>query len=123
MLKSTTGVCVLRVWDGVLQYLEMERTLLPPSPETVEDLRLVMGAKKLVSWSYRTAPELMVRLPLRLPGEFTVIDFSLANTSGFTYIATEQQTTDIAKPTRRVKIAWIALCVVMILLYLFFNGH
>ncbi|MGZ3762574.1 MAG: sodium:solute symporter family transporter [Mucilaginibacter sp.] len=51
------------------------------------------------------------------------IVISLANGSGFTYIATEQQTSDIARPTRRVKIAWIALVIVMVLLYLFFNGH
>jgi len=48
---------------------------------------------------------------------------SLANTSGFKYVASEEQSTEIAKPTRRVKIAWVALCIVMVLLYLFFNGH
>ncbi|WP_207422546.1 SLC5 family protein [Desertivirga brevis] len=46
---------------------------------------------------------------------------SLTDKTPQVYIADE--TVVIAKPTRRVKIAWAALVVVMVLLYLIFTGH
>jgi SSS family solute:Na+ symporter len=39
------------------------------------------------------------------------------------YVATAEQTAEIAKPTKKVKVAWAMLCVVMVILYIIFNGH
>jgi SSS family solute:Na+ symporter len=48
---------------------------------------------------------------------------SVLDPSPTLYVATEQQTADIAKPTKKVKLAWAMLCVVMVILYIIFNGH
>jgi SSS family solute:Na+ symporter len=39
------------------------------------------------------------------------------------YIAQESEAENTSKPTRRVKVAWVLLTIVMIALYLIFNGH
>jgi SSS family solute:Na+ symporter len=51
------------------------------------------------------------------------IIISLLDSTPTTYQPTEQETSNIAKPTKKVKIAWALLVVVMIILYLIFNGH
>jgi SSS family solute:Na+ symporter len=48
---------------------------------------------------------------------------SLADRSPVVYQPGMAATEYILKPARRVKIAWILLVVVMICLYLIFNGH
>ena len=48
---------------------------------------------------------------------------SLLDRDPTVYLATELQTAAIQKPTTRVWISWAALAVVMVALYLFFNGH
>jgi SSS family solute:Na+ symporter len=53
----------------------------------------------------------------------SAVVISLLDANPTLYVATEQQTADIAKPTKKVKIAWAMLCLVMVVLYLIFNGH
>jgi len=48
---------------------------------------------------------------------------SLADRSPVIYIQDKQVAANIIKPTKRVKIAWLVLAIVMICLYLIFNGH
>lgn len=54
---------------------------------------------------------------------FAAVIISLLDTSPIIYTASDLETSKIAKPTRRVKIAWALLVIVMIFLYLIFNGH
>lgn len=51
------------------------------------------------------------------------IVISLLDSSPTIYKPTEQETSNIAKPTKKVKIAWTLLVIVMVILYLIFNGH
>jgi len=48
---------------------------------------------------------------------------SLVDPNPVRYVATDEDTASIAKPTKRVKLAWTLLVIVMVCLYLFFNGH
>ena len=48
---------------------------------------------------------------------------SLLDRSPRVYRATQEELDNIAKPTRRVKVLWASLTVVMIILYIIFNGH
>ncbi|WP_237073702.1 sodium:solute symporter family transporter [Mucilaginibacter mali] len=48
---------------------------------------------------------------------------SLLDPNPVRYTDTAEQAADIAKPTKKVKIAWAMLCVVMVILYIVFNGH
>ncbi|WP_316829886.1 sodium:solute symporter family transporter [Pedobacter aquatilis] len=51
------------------------------------------------------------------------IAISLFDRSPSVYIANDEHEANIEKPDRTVWVAWIALAVVMVVLYLFFNGH
>jgi SSS family solute:Na+ symporter len=48
---------------------------------------------------------------------------SLLDSAPIIYKADAETVSNIAKPTKRVKIAWASLVVVMVILYIIFNGH
>ncbi|WP_443939406.1 sodium:solute symporter family transporter [Pedobacter sp. MW01-1-1] len=48
---------------------------------------------------------------------------SIFDTAPTVYVETASDKAEIEKPTKNVWISWIALTIVMIILYLFFNGH
>jgi len=48
---------------------------------------------------------------------------SLLDRSPSIYTVNEEHQANIEKPARTVWISWIALAIVMVALYLFFNGH
>lgn len=47
----------------------------------------------------------------------------LTDKSSKKYVATQEDLDNIVKPTKRVKILWASLSIVMVILYLIFNGH
>jgi SSS family solute:Na+ symporter len=51
------------------------------------------------------------------------VAISLLDTSPEIYKPNASEIGRIAKPTKRVKLAWTLLTIVMIVLYLIFNGH
>jgi SSS family solute:Na+ symporter len=48
---------------------------------------------------------------------------SLFDKAPTVYVAEQSEIHNTSKPTRRVKIAWALLTIVMIALYFIFNGH
>jgi SSS family solute:Na+ symporter len=53
----------------------------------------------------------------------SAILISLLDKNPVVYQANSSETDVTAKPSRRVKIAWLLLAVVMVILYFIFNGH
>jgi SSS family solute:Na+ symporter len=53
----------------------------------------------------------------------TAIVVSLLDSSPEIYQPNEQEISNIAKPAKQVKLAWALLSVVMVVLYIIFNGH
>jgi SSS family solute:Na+ symporter len=54
---------------------------------------------------------------------FLAVVISMLDRSPSVYQVNEEHEANIEKPDRTVWISWIALAIVMVLLYLFFNGH
>jgi SSS family solute:Na+ symporter len=79
----------------------------------------VLPPSKYTFWPHYLVLSFLIFAVLFLIAILTSLADKNAITATTTYLTTDTQN----KPTRRVKTAWIALAMVMLALYLFFNGH
>ena len=79
----------------------------------------VLPPSRYTFWPHYLVLSFLIFAVLFLTAIFTSLADKNAITATTTYVTSDAQN----KPTQRVRIAWIALAIVMLALYVFFNGH